>query len=138
MARLTKTDIRKKALLSALEKSLGVVSPACSAAGVSRETFYEWCRTDPKFKAAVDGLGEVALDFAETKLLTRIKDESDTAIIFYLKTKGRKRGYSERLEVTGANGAPVNGEAQKQMSRDEILAEGAKWGLTEQDLYPDE
>lgn len=97
--RRTQTDIRKKAMLEALEKSLGIVAPACVAAGVGRSTFYEWMDEDPEFRKAVEGMQDIALDFAETKLMKRIKDESDTAIIFYLKTKGKRRGYIERQEI---------------------------------------
>ena len=133
--RLTKTDIRKKALLAALEKSLGVVSPACAAAGVSRETFYEWYRGDPEFKKAVNEMGELALDFTESKLLKRIKDESDTAIIFYLKTKGKKRGYIERQEITGAEGKDLIPESERaHKTKEQIIAEAKDEGITPEEL----
>lgn len=88
----------KKALIEALEKSLGVVTIACKTAGCGRTTFYEYYRSDEKFKDEVDSLKDVALDFAESQLHKKIKEGSDTAIIFYLKCQGKKRGYVERSE----------------------------------------
>ncbi|NTV01923.1 MAG: hypothetical protein HGB04_03945 [Chlorobiaceae bacterium] len=137
--RPTKSDTRKKALLAALEKSLGVVSPACQATGINRSTFYEWYDLDAEFKKAVDEMGELALDFTETKLLKRIKDESDTAIIFYLKTKGKRRGYIERQEVTGADGKDLGGSSGTVTirTREELIAEAREWGFTEQEIFGD-
>lgn len=94
-----RTEHHKKALLEALEKSLGIVTVACKQIGVGRTTFYEYYNNDPEFKKEVDGLKDVALDFAESKLHSRIKDGSDTAIIFYLKCQGKHRGYIEKQEI---------------------------------------
>ena len=99
MANRTKSDILKKELLAALEKSLGIVTTACKACQVARSTFYDWYNNDLEFKASVDDVGEVSLDFAESKLLEQISANNSTATIFYLKTKGKKRGYVERSEV---------------------------------------
>lgn len=94
-----KTDTRKKAFLQALEKNLGIVTQTAKAVGIHRSTYYDWIQTDPEFRDAAEEIQEVALDFVEGKLLKRINDESDTAILFYLKTKGKHRGYVERTEV---------------------------------------
>jgi hypothetical protein len=59
---------------------------------------------DAEYKAAVDGLSDVALDFAESQLHKQIKEGNSTATIFFLKTKGKKRGYIERQEVEVASG----------------------------------
>tara|TARA_R110000744_G_scaffold102377_10_gene196958 strand:+ start:2141 stop:2521 length:381 start_codon:yes stop_codon:yes gene_type:complete len=93
-----KTLHNKKALLQALEQSLGVVTTACKKVGVSRVTFYDYCKTDEKFKNDVDDLANVALDFAESHLHQQIKNGVPSSTIFYLKTKGKKRGYIERTE----------------------------------------
>lgn len=85
----------KKALLVALEKSMGVVTQACRTVKIDRKTFYNYCSKDPQFKQQVEAISEIALDFAESQLLKSIKKGSDTATIFYLKTKGKKRGYIE-------------------------------------------
>ncbi len=108
MAKRTKSDILKKQLVESLEKSLGVVTTACKQTGVNRSTFYEWYNKDEEFKKAVDDIGNVALDFAESQLHKQIKDGNSTATIFYLKTKGKKRGYIERQEITGADGSPTS------------------------------
>lgn len=99
MSRTDKTDTKKKAFLEALEKNLGIVANTAKTIGVHRSTYYDWRESDPAFAAAADLIQEVALDFVESKLLKRIADESDTAIIFYLKTKGKSRGYVEKTEV---------------------------------------
>ena len=95
----TKSDISKKALIEALEKSLGIVTTACKSVGVARSTFYKWVSEDVDFKASVEDIGNIALDFAESQLHKQIKEGSGAATIFYLKTKGKKRGYIERTEV---------------------------------------
>ena len=96
---MTNTDIHKKAMIEALEKSLGVVTTACKTVGISRQTHYEWLREDGQYRDAVDDIGDVALDFAESQLHKQIQSGEVSSTIFYLKTKGKKRGYVERSEV---------------------------------------
>lgn len=96
---MTKTDILKKSLIESLEKSLGVVTTACKNSGCSRETFYKYCREDKDFKRAVDDIENIAIDFAESQLHKQIKEGSAASTIFYLKTKGKKRGYIERTDL---------------------------------------
>ena len=94
-----KTDTIKKKLLVALEKSLGVVTTACKNVGVHRSTYCDYCNNDPEFKKGVDDIQNVAIDFAESQLHKQIQDGNTSATIFFLKTKGKKRGYVERQEV---------------------------------------
>ena len=98
MPKATKSDILKKQIVLALEKSLGVVTSACKNVGVARSTFYDWYNGDEDFKKSVDSIEDIALDFAESQLHKQIKDGNVTATIFYLKTKGVKRGYVERQD----------------------------------------
>jgi hypothetical protein len=92
--------LHKKKLLEALEKSLGIVTPACKEVGISRNQFYIYYNTDPDFKKSVDDINEVTLDFAENQLLKKIKEGSERSILFYMKYRGRKRGYSESMDIT--------------------------------------
>jgi len=95
----TNTNILKKAMIEALEKSLGVVTTAAKAVGIDRSTHYDWYNNDPEYRAAVDSISDIALDFAESQLHKQIQEGEVSSTIFYLKTKGKKRGYVERTEV---------------------------------------
>jgi len=99
MAKLTKSDILKKALIEAMVKTLGIVTSACEKCNCSRETFYKYYKEDKEFKKQIDDVSNIALDFAESKLHKLIQNENPTGIIFYLKTKGKSRGYIERVET---------------------------------------
>lgn len=90
----------KRLLLEALERSLGIVTPACKDVGISRNQFYIYYNTDPEFKAAVDDINDVTLDFVENQLLKKIKNGSERSILFYMKYKGKKRGYNDTLDIT--------------------------------------
>jgi len=109
-------------MIEALEKSLGIVSTACNSVGISRQTHYRWLSEDPEYKQQVEDISEMAIDFVESKLHEKIngvailsKDDenvyhqppSDTAIIFFLKTKAKKRGYIERTEVEQSGGTTI-------------------------------
>ena len=105
---MNKTEQHKKAILEALEKSLGIVTTACKSVGIGRTQFYNWLKEDKEFADKVSDIENVALDFAESQLHKQISNDSTSATIFYLKTKGKKRGYVERQEITGADGMPTN------------------------------
>lgn len=51
---------------------------------------------------------EVSVDKTEKRLMQKIEEGDTTAIIFKLKTHGKKRGYIERQEFTGADGDKLN------------------------------
>lgn len=103
---------KKKAMLAALERSLGVVTSACKAAEISRDTHYRWLKEDENYRKAVDELESVALDFVESKLHQQISQGNTSATIFFLKTKGKSRGYVERHELTGENGSELKATVQ--------------------------
>lgn len=93
-----RTTIAKKNFLEALKKSLGVITPACNLVGIGRKTYYRWIESDPEFYKEVQDIENISLDFAESKLHELINDGNCSATIFYLKTKGKERGYVERYE----------------------------------------
>lgn len=131
-------DNTKKAVLEALELHKGIVSTACKAVSMPRSTFYSWLKDDADFKVAVEEIQEVAIDYVEGKLFEKIdgvyasqRDNedgepvvyrippSDTAIIFYLKTKAKKRGYIEKQEVEHSGNMGIIWNEQKTYEADQ-------------------
>lgn len=109
------TKQKKVAMLVALEKSLGVITVACKLVAIDRKTHYRWLEKDEKYAAAVAEMTDVALDFAESKLHHLIQNNDTQATMFYLRTKGKARGYVERSEMTGPDGSPLNPPPTKQV-----------------------
>ena len=97
-----KTNTRKKNMLMALHKSLGIVTKAAKMvtedetdAESLRQIHYEWLKTDPAYKEAVESIEGIVLDYAESQLFKQVAKGNTTAIIFLLKCRGKKRGYVE-------------------------------------------
>lgn len=116
---------RKARCLQLLKKYHGVISYAMAELGLDRGEYYVWCRKDAAFKKAAEVIGEYALDFGEHQLHTNMEKGDTTAIIFYLKTKGKKRGYIEKQEIEHSGTMPIkvtlklsNGESKVNDSKD--------------------
>jgi len=86
-------------MIEALEKHLGVITTACKQVGIARSTHYEWYQKDKQYKKAVKEIENVALDFAESQLHKQIAKGNPLSTMFYLKCKGKKRGYIEQQEL---------------------------------------
>jgi hypothetical protein len=93
-----KKDSNKKRMITALEDSLGIVTTAAKAANISRSQHYVWLNEDEDYAKDVKSAEEMALDMAESSLHGQIKEGVPSSTIFYMKTKGKKRGYVEKQE----------------------------------------
>lgn len=112
----------KKAMLEALEKSLGIVTTAAKSVGITRKTHYDWLNKDPHYAKAVTELEDLALDYVESKLFKNIEKEKEASVFFYMKTKGKKRGYVERQEIVHQGAMPVSKISEEAMQEiDKIL-----------------
>jgi hypothetical protein len=92
------TTLHKAAMIVRLKESLGVITAACDLAGITRQTHYTWMSEDAEYAKAVTEMEDIALDFAESALHRQIRADVPASTIFYLKTKGKRRGYVERTE----------------------------------------
>lgn len=106
-------------IIDLFAKKVGIKSEVCKALSISRPTLDAWISADDALKAAIEAQNESNIDWVESKLFELIegvtvqekrgKEEviyttapNVTAIIFYLKTKGKARGYVERQEIAAS------------------------------------
>lgn len=90
--------VSNEQIATTYEKKGCNVTATCSALNISRKTFYDRRKKNHALAEKLDACEESLIDFAESKLMEHISDGDVTSLIFFLKTKGKKRGYVERVE----------------------------------------
>jgi len=91
-----KRELTAKRIIKALEKAHGLVGLAADIAGIHRNTVSKYIRDFPSVAESVEDARERLYDTVESKLYERIEAGDLTAIIFFLKTRCKHRGYSEK------------------------------------------
>lgn len=103
-----KTAASKEAFLTQLEQSFGLVATTCRKVGISRSTYYKWRKDDSQFADRADEVKELQKDAVEALILKKMKDGDTAMLIFYAKTQMKDRGYVERTEIVGKDGADLS------------------------------
>ena len=83
-------------LIQALCASEGNVTKACKAVGITRRAYEQLLRDDADFQQQVAEIEDEIMDNVEGCLMEQIAQGNRTATMFYLRTKGRRRGWSEK------------------------------------------
>jgi hypothetical protein len=110
----------------ALRHGGGLYTYAARILHCAPNTIANYVNRSERLQDVLSELNVTMLDLAEANLFKHIVDSNLTALIFYLKCKGKLRGYVERQEVSGPAGAPIgvqltDGEVAK-MSDEDILS----------------
>lgn len=92
------TRVTNEQIATMYEKKGCNITATCAALNITRKTFYARKSKNKALADKIDACEESLIDFAESKLMEHISDGDVTSLIFFLKTKGKKRGYVERVE----------------------------------------
>ena len=90
---------KKEKFIKAFADSDCNVAECCRRIKIGRRTFYNWKKKDDEFAQSCEDIEEGLIDNAESKLQELINDKNQAAIFFFLKTKGKKRGYDETHQI---------------------------------------
>ena len=105
---MPKIRVSKKQFIELLQIHKGQRSVVAEALGITVNAVSNRINRDPDIKAVDDSIREAQLDKAENKLHELIEDGHPAAIMFKLKCLGKDRGYIERQEITGKDGADLH------------------------------
>lgn len=94
-------DQKKQKFINELKANGGIIYVSCANTGISRQTYYRWKETDEEFAEMVAEVMEAQIDHVESRLMELINSGDTSATIFYLKTKGRGRGWSDKPQPSG-------------------------------------
>ena len=97
--------------IAGLEKSIrekrGNLAAVARQYGVTRQAISKRVRGSAKLQKSWEEARETMLDNAETELYELALGGNVAALIFFLKTQGKGRGYIERQEFTGKDGESI-------------------------------
>jgi len=102
-----KRRLTKKILADALRETKGGVYLAARRLSCSPSSIYRYLEKYPDLKELKESFAEVLVDKAEYQLHDAVEDGDAWAIKYALSTKGKNRGYTERQEITGADGSDM-------------------------------
>lgn len=96
--------------------------------GVTWHTADSWVKQYDETKQALQDERETILDLAESTLFRNIKDGNSQDAKWLLSTMGKNRGYSERHEITGADGGTIDVNAIIRKAEEEFANEQRNTG----------
>jgi len=95
-------------MVIAIKESKGMIYVAARKMGCAANTIYNYAAEYEEVQRAIDEERGMMVDTAELALWKALQNGEAWAISLTLKTLGKKRGYVERQELTGADGKPID------------------------------
>ena len=108
---------------AALRQTGGLYTPAArileeAYGSCTRNAVKGVVNKSPTLQRALEDIRGATLDLAESQLILGIRDGNMTAIIFYLRTLGKHRGYVQQTQISGIpDGPPIRTESTTDISK---------------------
>lgn len=106
-------------VIQLIREKRGNLSAVARELKVSRPTLYKYLESRTTVQDALEEARETMLDEAEAKLYEKVLNGDTAELIFFLKTRGKSRGYVERTEHTGADGDAIKIKGYATVSPDD-------------------
>ena len=94
-------------VIDALKQTNGLQYLAARMLGCHEKTIERMAKRHPAIAEIIKQRRGERVDIAEGMLWKAVEKGEPWAIVFFLKTQAKGRGYSERVEHTGEDGKPI-------------------------------
>jgi len=91
---------KQSVILTQLNHYQGKLSTTANSLGITTSTLQRYIQKSKVLQERLISFNEIELDNAENKLQKQIEKENLSAIQFYLKCKGKDRGWTEKTEMS--------------------------------------
>lgn len=98
---------KKENILEAIKGSGAIINTIAKRLGCEWITAKKYIEMWPETKQAYSDEEETVLDMCESTLYSSVKSGDTQSAKWILATKGKRRGFTERVEQTGADGSPL-------------------------------
>jgi hypothetical protein len=107
--RKERTHRKKAQMLEALARLKGAnITQAAQLAGISRQTHYDWCNADPKYKEKAYSLFQELGDTLESVAYSMAMEKNPTVLLATLKAKFKERGWGDSPQAAVQTNVQVN------------------------------
>jgi len=117
--------IKQKEVIINQLKITPIIQIACKKCEIVRSSFYRWIKDDPNFAAQVEAAIEegtnIVNEMAESALISSIKDNNMTGIMFWL--RNRHPSFKTRLELTTKTDEKLTDEQKETIKKALSLAD---------------
>lgn len=107
---MAKKKLTDRAVEKALLANRGIVTEAAKALGVVRQTIAIYVKNSEHLQGVQLRATEELIDKAEGHLYTLIAEGNITALIYFLKTKGKHRGWAQDSHTAGVDDGAISEE----------------------------
>jgi hypothetical protein len=94
-------------IIEALVAENGMLTLAAKRLKISYNTLKKYIGKNPKVQEAISGVEEYMLDTVQKKLYAMIEEGNSGAVYFYLKCKGKSRGFIESAQQQQMPSQPI-------------------------------
>jgi hypothetical protein len=110
-------NFTKKDILEAIKGSGGIVSTIAKKLDCRWSTANKYINEWPETKQAIEDETQTILDMCEGAIYKSVKEGNTQDAKWVLATKGKLRGFTERQEISGPNGGPIQVDNKPDLSK---------------------